>query len=122
MEIRFWRRAPVLLLPLWLAACGTAPGLSPDFERHRLSQVTQPRAGAPDVFFFDVRYASEYPAEGAAAEAVRREWLRAWVKQRALCPGGHEVVRVREFDFLEDNPARYDRRYEVRCTSPGATP
>jgi hypothetical protein len=27
------------------------------------------------------------------------------------------VLKKRPFDFLEDNPARRDQRYEVRCKS-----
>jgi hypothetical protein len=86
---------------------------SADFERHRHSRLFQPY-DRPDVIFFDVRFSPDFPA-GAAAEATRQAWLAQWLRQRGLCPGGHEVVEQRPFAYEEDNPGRYDQRYRVRC-------
>ena len=88
---------------------------SPDYIRHTYSQVSEP-FDRNDVFYFDVRFDPNYPDGDPAAEAVRMQWLSEWLEQRGMCPNGHEVVERREFDMLEHNPARYDIRYEVRCT------
>lgn len=104
------------LLPV-LAACAAFD--TPDtYNRHRLSDITMPRdAAAGDVFYFDVTVTAEFPDNSAAGEAERMKWLGEWLKQRNMCAEGHEVVRKRRFDYMEDNPARRDLRYEVRCKS-----
>ena len=116
------RRFPESILRL--ALCGLLAGActsnvhhSPDFERHRHSQLVQPVA-RPDVIFFDVVFSSTYPAGDPAADAVRESWLDAWLRQRRLCGSGHEVAVRRPFDYLEDNPGRYQERWEVRCRAP----
>ena len=53
--------------------------------------------------------------ESQAAEDQRLRWLDDWLELRQMCPGGHEVLKRRPFDFLEDNPGHRDQRYEVRC-------
>lgn len=114
------RYALVPALVLLLAACAVFDTPA-DYNRHRLSDITLPREGVPagdrDLFFFDVTVNAEFPADGQAAEAARMRWLSEWLEQRHMCPSGHEVLRRREFDFMEDNPARRDLRYEVRCRS-----
>ena len=45
------------------------------------------------------------------------EWLAAWLDQRNMCAEGFEIVNRRQFDMLENNPAHYDMRYEVKCGS-----
>ncbi len=89
------------------------------YNRHRLSEIVQPRNGtaeAPtDVLYFDVSVTAELPDNNPTAEATRMAWLAESLKQRGMCPGGHDIVRRRPFDFMEDNPARRDLRYEVKC-------
>jgi hypothetical protein len=111
------RRATLVML-LGLGGCAAFD--SPDtYNRHRLSDITEPRAGSGadsgDLFYFDVTVTPEFPDQDAAAEATRMTWLTEWLEARAMCPNGHEVLRRRAFDFLEHNPARRDLRYEVRC-------
>lgn len=113
--------AALTVLVLGLLAGCTDIHQSPDFERHRHSQLFQPY-DKPDRIYFDVRFSTDYPADDPAAEGVRQQWLTAWLRQRGLCPGGHEAGPGRPFDYLEDNPARYDRRYEVRCLPPPQPP
>ncbi|MCK6371584.1 MAG: hypothetical protein L6Q83_09740 [Gammaproteobacteria bacterium] len=103
-----------------------AGGCSPTFvtpstyNRHRYSEITLPRDGGQPkagsaTFFFDVSLSAEFPEEGEAAEAERMKWLEEWLHQRSMCLAGFEIVNKRRFDFMEDNPARRDLRYEVRC-------
>jgi len=89
---------------------------SPDFDRHRFSQL-KIIPDRDDLFFFDVMVNAGYPADDPAAEALRMKWLGAWLQTRRMCPRGFTVLRRRKFRFLEDNPGRYDFRYEVTCKS-----
>jgi len=98
---------------LGLTACGALDKPS-DFDRHRFSQLLVPY-DRPGVMYFDVRFTAEYPRGEAAADAVRMSWLDGWLRQRGVCPAGAEVLQKRAFDYLEDNPARYDERWEVSC-------
>ena len=108
----------LVLLPLMVLAACSSLHESKDFERHRWSQIEVPY-DRKDVIFFDVTISPQFPADDPAAEASRMEWLDQWMEQRSLCPAGHEVINKRPFDFQEDNPARHDLRYEVKCVSGG---
>jgi len=109
------------MAPLVLLAGCAADVLdkSADFDRHRNSRLVQP-FDKPDKIYFDVRFSPEYPADDAAAEAARMAWLDAWLAQRRLCTSGHEVAARRPFDYLEDNPAGYQQRWDIRCVVPAA--
>jgi hypothetical protein len=118
-----------------LPAGGCTAFDTPDtYNRHRLSDITLPRAGSGatlppdgegqsgsdsesqgDIFFFDVTVTAEFPDNNATAEAERMKWLGEWLEQRHMCPTGYEIVKKRRFDYMEDNPARRDLRYEARC-------
>ena len=87
---------------------------SPDFTRHRYSQLVEPY-DRKDVVYFDAMFDASYPDGDPGAEAQRMQWLGEWLEVRKMCPGGHEVVNRRSFDMLEYNPGNYDVRYEVRC-------
>lgn len=118
---RLARKFAIALIALPLAACGNMQSIhdSPDFDRHSLSQLSKPMDGG-DYYWFDVKLTPEYPADSEAAEAVRMEWLSAWLETRKTCTNGYEILERREFDFLEHNPAQYDLRYKVRCAMPSA--
>ena len=98
---------------LLLTAC-SGIDKSADFDRHRYSQLTTPR-DRPGVAYFDVIFPPEYPADDPVAEAARLSWLKVWLAQRSLCPGGFEVAQRRPFDYLEDNPRGYQQRWDVAC-------
>ena len=98
---------------LLLAACGGIEK-SRDFDRHRFSQLTTP-ASRPGIFYFDLSFPPEFPADDPVAEAARMRWLSDWLLQRQLCPDGFEVLRRRPFDYLEDNPRGHQQRWEVSC-------
>lgn len=106
-----------------LAVGGCTAFDTPDtYNRHRLSDITLPRAndggasaGSSDIFYFDVTVTGEFPEKSAAAEAERMKWLSEWLVQRTMCPTGYEIVKKRKFNYNEDNPARRDLRYEVMC-------
>jgi hypothetical protein len=110
--------AAVAILPL-VAGC-TAFDTPATYNRHRLSDITLPRSGdasaaATEIFYFDVTITPEFPDNNATAEAERMSWLDEWLEQRNMCPTGYEIIRKRRFEYMEDNPARRDLRYEVRC-------
>ncbi len=112
------RRARIMFWVVCAGFLASCAGMheSPDFERHRLSQLVVP-AERNDVFFLDVMVNAQYPADDPAAEELRMEWLTAWLAVRGMCPGGYEIVQRREFGFLERNPGRFDYRYEVKCST-----
>lgn len=115
------RCAAILLLGMLAAGCAGSPEMSADFDRHRYSRLVRP-VEAPDRIWFDVMFPAAYPEGDAAADAVRQDWLEAWLAQRRLCPAGHEVVKRRPFEYLEDNPGGYRQRWEIRCTAPATPP
>ena len=109
----------ILALAVLVAGCAGTLDKSEDFDRHRYSQLIQPR-DHPDRIYFDLSFSSDFPADDPAADAARMAWLQGWLEQRHLCPAGHEVAVRRPFDFLEDNPGGYQQRWEIRClTAPG---
>ena len=106
-------------LAVLVAGCAGALERSADFDRHRYSQLVQPfdRSGK---IYFDVVFNAAYPADDPVADAKRTAWLSAWLAQKRLCAGGHEVTTRRQFDYLEDNPAGFTQRWEISCqTGPG---
>jgi hypothetical protein len=122
-----WDKTNQSIARLWIGLCSwllTSTALfatgcasmheSPDFQRHRLSQVVVP-SDKKDLFYFDVSVTPEYPDDDPAAEETRLQWLEQWLDTRGMCSSGFEILKRRPFEFLEDNPARYDLRYEVRC-------
>ena len=89
---------------------------SKDYKRHTLSQLAPPLEGG-DYYWFDVSLTPELPEESETAEALRMEWLAAWLETKKVCRNGYTIVERRPFEFLEHNPANYDLRYKVRCKS-----
>ena len=104
----------ILCMAVVLAGCTAAVDRSEDFDRHRYSQLVQ-RFDRPDVIYFDVKFSADFPADDPLADRSRAAWLDAWMMQRHLCPQGHEVLQRRPFDYLEDNPAGFQQRWEIRC-------
>jgi hypothetical protein len=107
------------VLTIFLAGCSAMDSMheSPDYNRHSMSQLSQPLDGATtaDFFWFDVKLSPEYPGNNATAEAIRMQWLSSWLEVRKACLNGYEIIERREFGFTEHNPARYDLRYKVQC-------
>ena len=62
-----------------------------------------------------VTFDPNFPDDNPVAEAKRMEWLTGWLHQRKMCLDGYEILQRRSFDMLENNPARHDIRYEVKC-------
>ncbi|MEZ5564797.1 MAG: hypothetical protein R3F24_04445 [Gammaproteobacteria bacterium] len=100
-----------------VGGCTSALDKSADFDRHRFSGLVQP-FDKPGTIYFDVKFTSEFPEDDPVADAARQTWLAAWLVQRRLCAAGFDVVQRRSFDYLEDNPAGYDQRWEVQCRPP----
>jgi hypothetical protein len=108
----------LVALATGLAGCSAMDSMheSPDYYRHSLSQLSQSLDGTgTDFFWFDVKFSPEYPDNSEAAEAVRMQWLAAWLETRKACLNGYEILQRRAFDYSEHNPARYDLRYKVQC-------
>jgi len=103
----------MVLIGILLVACASFKD-SPDYERHRYSQLSEP-FDRSDVLYFDATFDPNFPDGDSAAEAKRMEWLTGWLEQRSMCPNGYEILKRRPFEMLEHNPARYDIRYEVKC-------
>lgn len=108
----------IALLALLAGCAADVLDKSADFDRHRFSRIVQP-FDKPDKIYFDVLFAPDFPADDPVAEATRMKWLQAWLEQRRLCPSGHEVASRRPFEYLEDNPAGYQQRWEIRCLPAG---
>jgi hypothetical protein len=112
---------PIVALLLTAGGC-TAFDTPATYNRHRLSDIALPRSAdgsagetPGDIFYFDVTITPEFPDNNSTAEAERMRWLTDWLVQRNMCPTGYEIIKKRKFDYMEDNPARRDIRYEVRC-------
>lgn len=108
-----WRAALLTALASLLTACDGIHQ-SRDFERHRYSQLSEPR-DRDDVVYFDVKFDVNYPEDNPVAEEVRMEWLQAWLEQRKMCADGYDIESQRPLDPMEYNPGQYDRRYVVKC-------
>lgn len=107
--------AAAAALVVLLGAC-TAFDTPHTYNRHRLSDISLPRdSGSSGVIYFDVTVTAEFPDNDPVAEAERMTWLAESLEQRSMCLLGYDIVSRRAFDFMEDNPARRDLRYEVRC-------
>jgi len=106
---------PLLLLFLGLSAgCDTMHDKS-DYQRHTMSDLREDWR-RPGVILFEADASSLYPADSAEAEAVRMEWLAAWMKRSGNCPVGWTVVSRTAIDPSEVHARRHDLRYEVECT------
>ena len=112
--LKYVRAAGALWVCMVVAGCDSMHE-SPDFYRHSMSQLSVPRMGG-DFLWYDVKVSPEMPADNSQAEAQRIAWLEGWLQVRKLCLNGYEILERRPFDFLEDNPGRYDLRYKVQCT------
>ena len=110
LDQAIWASAAALVI---LSGC-TAFDTPNTFNRHRYSDITEPR-DRTDIFYFDATVTPEFPDNNAAGEAERMRWLAEWMVQRHMCATGHEILKKRKFDYMEDNPARRDLRYEVKC-------
>ena len=109
----------IIALAVLVTGCAGTLDKSEDFDRHRYSELIQPR-DRPDRIYFDVNFSADFPADDPAADATRMAWLQGWLEVRHLCPAGHEVAVRRPFEYLEDNPAGYQQRWEIRClAAPG---
>lgn len=106
-------------LPLSLLLLGLTGGCDTlhdraDYQRHTMSDLREDWR-RPGVLLFEADASSLYPADSAEAEAVRMEWLAAWMKRSGFCPSGWTVLSRTEIDPSEVHARRHDLRYEVEC-------
>lgn len=102
-----------LLLAL-LAGCAAIEDKS-DYHRHSMSDLREDRRN-PGRLLFEATTSSQYPADSEAAEAVRMEWLAAWMKRSGSCPEGWEILSRSPIDPAEVHARRHDLRYQIQCT------
>jgi len=113
MKPKMIRRIAAMLAVVTLTGCA-AMHESPDYVRHTNSALVDGIDGS-DIFQFQAKAGSEYPADDPAAEALRIRWLEGWLTQQRKCPDGYRILKRREFGFVEYNPAGYDLVYELQC-------
>ena len=92
-----------------------------DYHRHVMSDLREDRRN-PGTLLFEATTSSQYPVDSAAAEAVRMQWLAAWMKRSGHCPQGWHIVSRQAIDPAEVHARRHDLRYELQCgeaASPG---
>lgn len=87
---------------------------SPDYVRHTNSALVDGLDGS-DMLQFRAKAGSEFPENDPNAEALRIQWLEAWLNQLNKCSNGYRVTNRRTFGFAEYNPAGYDLVYELQC-------
>ncbi len=96
-----------------LSGCA-ALGESTDYVRHTNSTLVDGLDGS-DIFQFQAKAGSQFPENDPDAEALRIQWLEAWLNALNKCSNGYKVTNRRAFGFAEYNPAGYDLVYELQC-------
>lgn len=89
-----------------------------DYDRHAMSLMRMSDEG--DTWLFDARTDANYPANSLNAEAMRMRWAGEWLRQRKSCDYGFDVVSRRQYQPGDDNPLRWNLRYELACKDPPA--
>jgi hypothetical protein len=87
-----------------------------DYQRHTMSDLREDWQ-RPGILLFEASTSTLYPADSESAEAVRMEWLAAWMKQSKYCPAGWEIMSRAEISPMEVHARRHNLRYEVKCTA-----
>jgi len=110
-----------LALAAVLAGCALEEKSRGDFERHNQS-ILRDSYAEPGMLVFEAKAGAAFPADSQSAEALRMQWLDAWLVQRKLCPNGHEVQSRELIGVGEPNFHDMDLRYLIRCTDAPAEP
>lgn len=105
-----------ILLLAAMAGCASLHDKS-DYYRHSMSDLREDWR-QPGTLQFEATSSSQFPADSEAAEAVRMDWLAAWMARAGHCPDGWEVLSRSEIDRAEVHARRHDLRYRVRCAGP----
>lgn len=113
---------PLLLVALSAGAGGCAAvDDKADYHRHTMSDLREDWRN-PGTLLFEASSSSLYPADSEAAEAIRMEWLAAWMKRTGFCPAGWDVLSRSAIEPGEVHARRHDLRYQLRCAEPAAEP
>jgi len=110
-----------LALAALFAGCALEEKSRGDFERHNQS-ILRDSYAEPGMLVFEAKAGAAFPADSQSAEALRMQWLDAWLVQRKLCPNGHEVQSRELIGVGEPNFHDMDLRYLIRCTDAPAEP
>ncbi len=87
-----------------------------DFERHSMSSLKILPGGVDGLLLFEANTSEQYP-DSPSGDIQRMKWAAGWMEIRGFCPHGFAVVSRRRYVPADDNPFRYDLRYELRCLS-----
>ncbi len=104
-------------ISLYLCAMAILAGCASDgyrdYDRHTMSTMQLPSEG--DYWLFDAKTNARYPLDSLNAEAMRMRWAEEWFKQRKACDFGFDVKSRRIYQPGDDNPLRWNLRYELAC-------
>lgn len=104
----------IVLLAVLVSGCAMERKSRADFDRHQNSLL---RTSYQDssMLVFEARAGAAYPADSEAAEAVRMEWLQAWLDVQRLCPAGYEIISREPITAGQPNFHDMDLRYLLKC-------
>lgn len=105
-----------VLLAILISGCAMEEKSRSDFERHNNSILTSSYQDQ-SVLVFEAKAGAAYPADSEAAEALRMEWLQAWLDRQGLCPDGYEIVSREPIAAGQPNFHDMDLRYLLKCRS-----
>jgi hypothetical protein len=111
-------KKPVAIVLTIFLACGCAmeEQSRADFERHN-SSILRTSYQDESMLVFEAKAGAAYPADSETAEAMRMDWLQAWLDRRSLCPDGYEIIRREPIEPGQPNFHDMDLRYLLKCKS-----
>lgn len=111
-------KKPVAVVLTIFLACGCAmeEQSRADFERHN-SSILRTSYQDESMLVFEAKAGAAYPADSESAEAMRMDWLQAWLDRRGLCPDGYEIIRREPIEPGQPNFHDMDLRYLLKCKS-----
>jgi len=104
------------LLAVLISGCAMEEKSRSDFERHNNS-ILRTSYQDQSMLVFEARAGAAYPADSEAAEALRMQWLQAWLDRQGLCPDGYEIVSREPIAPGQPNFHDMDLRYLLKCSS-----
>ena len=107
--------AAVTLILVMVAGCAMEEQSRADFERHN-SSILRTSYQDESLLVFEAKAGAAYPADSETAEALRMQWLEAWLERRGLCPDGYDIIRREPIGVGQPNFHNMDLRYLLKCS------